>query len=105
MSATRKSGNPEGFAPSPVRQYGPWSTEYGVEMIEEIGGSWANVDDYETLKREHKNLWDALQELVNDEWRVCCDYGPYEERAAILKRAEDALSNSAPSSGGGQNER
>ena len=45
------------------------------------------------LKYENARLRDALKDVLADEWRVCCDYGPYPERAEILKRAEDILSN------------
>ena len=45
------------------------------------------------LKRENARLRNALKDVLADEWRVCCDYGPYPERAEILKRAEDILSN------------
>jgi len=40
-----------------------------------------------------ENLEAALKELIADEWRMCADWGPSDERQELLARVDAVLAN------------
>lgn len=40
-----------------------------------------------------ENLEAALKELIADEWRMCADWGPSDERQELLDRVNAVLAN------------